>query len=87
LFQVIISRRAEKAIERLPKSYKKRILELLLVFRDNPVPAEYYDVKKLRGYRDTYRVRIGDLRIIYEVLWDAKKVHVLLIEQREKAYV
>jgi mRNA interferase RelE/StbE len=87
LFQVIISRRAKKAIERLHKSYKKRILELLLVFRDNPVPAEYYDVKKLKGYRDTYRVRIGDLRIIYEVLWDAKKVHVLLIEQREKAYL
>jgi mRNA-degrading endonuclease RelE of RelBE toxin-antitoxin system len=48
LFQVIISRRAKKAIERLHKLYKQRILELLLVFRDNPVPAEYYDVKKLR---------------------------------------
>jgi len=73
LFQVIISRRAKKAIEKLLESYKQRVIELLLVFRDNPVPAEYYDVKKLKGYRDTYRVRIGDIRIIYEVLWEAKK--------------
>jgi mRNA interferase RelE/StbE len=86
LFQVVISRRAKKSIERLLESYKQRIIELLLVFRDNPIPAEYYDVKKLKGYKDTYRVRIGDLRIIYEVLWDFKKVHVLLVEQREKAY-
>jgi mRNA interferase RelE/StbE len=86
LFQVIISRRAKKSIEKLPESYKQRIIELLLVFRDNPIPAEYYDVKKLKGYKDTYRVRIGDIRIIYEVLWDFKKVHVLLVEKREKAY-
>jgi mRNA-degrading endonuclease RelE of RelBE toxin-antitoxin system len=49
-------------------------------------PAEYYDIKKLKGYTDTYRARIGDVRVIYEILWDPKKVHVLLIERRERAY-
>lgn len=86
MFQVIISRRAERSIKRLPKSYRQRIIELFLVFRDNPIPAEHYDVKKLRGYKDTYRVRVGNIRIIYEVLWDLIKVHVLLVEQRGRAY-
>jgi len=85
LFQVIISQRARKSVKRLPKHYKQRIIELL-IFRENPVPAEYYDIKKLKGYTDTYRARIGDVRVIYEILWTLKRVHVLLIERRERAY-
>ena len=86
MFQVIISQRARKSVKRLPKHYKQRIIELLLIFRENPVPAEYYDIKKLKGYTDAYRARIGDVRVIYEILWNLKKVHVLLIKQRERAY-
>jgi len=86
LFQVITSQKARKSIKKLPEHYKRRIIELLLIFRENPVPAEYYDIKKLKGYIDTYRARIGDARVTYEILWDLKKVHVLLIERRERAY-
>lgn len=86
MFQVVFSQRARKSIKKLPEHYKRRIVELTLIFRENPIPAEYYDIKKLKGYMDTYRARIGDVRIIYEILWDLKRVHVLLIEQRERAY-
>jgi len=86
LFQVIISQKARKAIKKLPEYYKRRTIELLMIFRENPVPAEYYDIKKLKGYTDTYRARVGDVRIIYETLWNLKKVNVLLIRSRESAY-
>lgn len=86
MFQVIISPTARKSVKKLPEHYKRRIIELLLIFRENPVPAEYYDIKKLKGYTDTYRARIGDVRVIYEILWNIKEVHVLLIERRERAY-
>jgi mRNA-degrading endonuclease RelE of RelBE toxin-antitoxin system len=86
LFEVIASQKARKAIKKLPEHYKRRIIELLLILRENPVPAEYYDVKKLKGYTDAYRARIGDVRVIYEILWNLKRVHVLLIEPRESAY-
>ena len=86
MFQVIVSQKARKAIKKLPKHNKYRVIELLLIFRENPAPAEYYDIKKLKGHTDTYRARIGDMRVIYEILWDLKKVHVLLIEPRESAY-
>jgi len=86
LFEIIISQRARKSAKKLPQYYKRRVIELLLIFRENPVPAEYYDIKKLKGYRDPYRARIGDIRIIYEILWNQKKVHILTIEQRERAY-
>ena len=88
MFQVVVSRRARNSIKKLPEHYKRRVIELLLIFRENPVPAEYYHIKKLKGYTDTYRARIGDVRVIYEILWNLKKgVHVLLIQQRERAYL
>jgi mRNA-degrading endonuclease RelE of RelBE toxin-antitoxin system len=86
LFQVIISSSARKSVKKLPDHYKRRIVELLLILRENPVPAEHYDIKKLKGYADTYRARIGEVRAIYEILWNLKRVHVLLIERRERAY-
>ena len=86
MFRVITASRARKTAKKLPENYRRRIVELLLILRENPVPAEYYDVKKLKGCTDTYRARIGDLRVIYEVLWDVKRVHVLVIEHRERAY-
>jgi len=54
--------------------------------RENPVPTDYFDVKKLKGLTDTYRVRIGDIRIIYEVAWNERTIAILLIELRERAY-
>ena len=86
MFQVVISPRARKSLKKLPVHYRQRIVELLLIFRENPVPAEYYDIKKLKGLTNTYRTRIGDTRVIYEILWESKMVHVLLINRRERAY-
>ena len=86
MFRVITASRARKTAKKLPENYRRRIVELLLILRENPVPAEYYDVKKLKGCTDTYRARIGDLRVIYEILWDLKRVHVLVIKHRERAY-
>ena len=86
MFQVVISPRARKSLKKMPAHYRQRLVELLLIFRENPVPAEYYDIKKLKGLTNTYRTRIGDTRVIYEILWDSKMVHVLLIKRRERAY-
>jgi len=86
LFQVIISQKARKSIKKLPEHYRRRIIELLLILRENPVPAEHYDIKKIKGYTDTYRARIGDIRIIYEILWNQKRAHILIIAPRERAY-
>jgi mRNA interferase RelE/StbE len=86
LFEVIVSQRARKTSKRLPEHDKRQIIELLVVLQDNPVPAQSYDLKKLGGYRDTFRVRIGDVRVIYEVLWEHRVINVLWIKAREKAY-
>ena len=86
MFDITIAQRAQKGSKKLPEHIKRRIVELLLILRENPVPAEYYDVKKLKGLADTYRIRFGDFRIVYEISWDKSEVKVLYVRPRESAY-
>jgi mRNA interferase RelE/StbE len=86
MFQIVTSNKASRSAKKLPKQYKSRLVELLLTLRENPVPSEYYDIKKLRGEEDTFRARLGDIRVVYEIDWREKIVHILLVEHRGRAY-
>ena len=44
------------------------------------------DISKLRGYENIYRIRVGNLRIVYEVLWNERTILIHYIGPREKAY-
>lgn len=47
--------------------------------------TERYDIKKLKGYRDIYRVRVGSKRIIFRQLLD--DIEILDVSLRnEKTY-
>jgi len=56
-----------------------------LCFRTT-IPAAIFDLKKLAGAKDTFRVRIGDIRVVYEIEWVLKEARVLLVAQRESVY-
>ena len=42
------------------------------------------DVKKLKGIKNGYRLRIGDIRVLFEK--DGNKVHVVKIDNRGDVY-
>jgi len=68
LFNIIIAKQAQISSKKLPEHIKRRIFESLLILRENPVPAEYYDIKKLKGLTDSYRIRLGDFRGNYSYI-------------------
>jgi mRNA-degrading endonuclease RelE of RelBE toxin-antitoxin system len=70
----------------MPEHYIRRVLLAFEALTQNPAPAPEYDVKKLSGMHDTYRIRIGEVRIEYEVDWGSKRIGILAIEFRERAY-
>jgi len=39
-----------------------------------------------KGFDSTYRLRIGSLRLVYEVFWADKKITIHKIELRESVY-
>lgn len=86
LFTVTLANRARKFVKSLPDHYKRRVAELLLILQENPAPSESFDVVKLKGFLDTFRVHLGDIRVIYAIDWSRQEVRVLTVSQREKAY-
>ncbi|MEM2940025.1 MAG: type II toxin-antitoxin system RelE/ParE family toxin [Thermoproteota archaeon] len=86
MFKIEAKKRVLKALEDLSGKEKNRIKEALAILSNDPLPFKKLDVVKLKGYEDTYRIRIGDLRIVYEVNWDRKKIVIHFVGPRGKAY-
>ncbi|MBO3797329.1 MAG: type II toxin-antitoxin system RelE/ParE family toxin [Thermoproteota archaeon] len=85
-FKVVLTRQALKSLEKLPPGMKQRVSEALDTLVQTPVPFRSFDVNKLKGYRNTYRIRIGGWRIIYEYNSKAKVIIVHDILIRKRAY-
>jgi len=73
----------KKALRKLSQKERNRIKEVLK--KINQAETRSLDLKKLKGYSDIFRVRKGDLRIIYRQT--GKQIFILRIERRkEKTY-
>ena len=74
---------ARKELEGLPNSVLARAVRKMESLGDNPRPA---GCKKLKGYRDRWRVRVGDWRMVYTIEDGAKLVSVTRIAHRREVY-
>jgi len=45
---------------------KEKLRNLFEALKSNPLPFREYDLKKLKGTENFYRIRIGGIRIIKE---------------------
>jgi mRNA interferase RelE/StbE len=86
LFEVNAKKSVLKAIENLDSKRKKKLKDVLITLKDNPVPVRIYDVAKLKGFDSIYRIRIGSLRLVYEINWSDKKITIHKVEERENVY-
>ena len=85
MFEIFLTNRAERAIKSVDARMKRRIETALDDLAYTYFPKKY-DIRKLKGVKSIYRIRIGNYRIIYTV--DFKKSHILVssIIQRKRAY-
>ena len=58
-YKISIKKKAQKFIDKQDKKQKIRIYKAIY-------NLPYGDIKKLKGYNTTYRLRIGDIRVIFE---------------------
>ncbi|MBQ6887213.1 MAG: type II toxin-antitoxin system RelE/ParE family toxin [Lachnospiraceae bacterium] len=61
MYKIIIKKKAKKFIDKLPKNEKIRVVKAIEHLPNGE------DIKKLKGYSDLLRLRVGDYRIIYTV--------------------
>ncbi|UCH33387.1 MAG: type II toxin-antitoxin system RelE/ParE family toxin [Armatimonadota bacterium] len=82
--QVLVSPAAERDIRRLSPRAAQRIFAALRALRDTPRPQGSL---LLRNYHPpTWRIRVGDWRILYEINDDAGVVLITGVRHRSKAY-
>ena len=83
---------AMKFLKSLPIKRQKVLrskLETLLYALENSIPPHQMpglDIKKLQGYRNRFRIRVGDLRIIVEINVEERTVLVTAAGKRENIY-
>jgi len=83
-YEIYLTRKAKKDLDELNPKIRRRVLEALTMLRDYGFTPRL-DVKKLRGYRNHYRLRVGEYRILFE-LEKQRKAIVYAILPRKQAY-
>ena len=74
---------AAKQLRKLDSGIRRRIQTSLAALRVDPRPA---GVKKLAGTNDSWRIRIGGYRAIYEIEDDVLVVPVVTVGHRREVY-
>lgn len=78
-----VSGTAERQLRKIPRRDQARIVGAVRGLAVDPRPA---GCRKLSGYEDVFRIRVGTYRVIYSV--DAGRIIVIILEigHRRDAY-
>ena len=82
-YHLILKPSAQKQLENLADVMQRRIVQKIEQIETEPRMSGSV---KLAGGRNTYRVRVGDYRIVYEVDDPARTVIVTIIAHRREVY-
>jgi mRNA interferase RelE/StbE len=82
-YHITVKASVEKDIRKIPTDITARIFEHIESLLADPFPK---DSRKLTGAEHLYRIRVGDYRVIYEVILDDKEITILYIRHRSSAY-
>jgi mRNA interferase RelE/StbE len=82
-YRIDVERRATKALARLPREDQRRLTSAIDTLMENPRPVGCVAVRT--APKGTYRIRVGDYRVIYIVLDDEKAVIVARIVRRDES--
>ncbi len=82
-FEIEISSTAEKQIRKLPREEQIRVFKAIRALGSEPRPR---GSRKLRGYRDVFRIRVGVYRVLYSIEKARLLVIILKIGHRRNAY-
>lgn len=82
-YDVRISRTAERQLARLDRAMQRRVSAAMLALASEPRPR---GCRKLIGYDDVFRLRVGRYRLLYSVSDDTVVIVILKVGHRRDVY-
>jgi len=82
-FRIEWKKSTRKDLRKLPASTGQRIVEAVEDLAENPFP---HGVEKLSGSQHAYRIRLGDYRVVYEVVIELKLIEIQRVRHRKDVY-
>jgi mRNA interferase RelE/StbE len=82
-YLVIVASTVEKQLDELPEKLKLRVLTTIAQLAETLRPS---GVKKLKGEKDEYRLRLGDYRLRYKIKDQELLILVIQFKHRREVY-
>lgn len=82
-YRIEIKSSAAKELLKLPRKMIPRVVTVINELAENPRPQ---GVKKLAGFERTYRIRVGDYRILYDIFEKKLIIEIIRIRHRKDVY-
>ena len=83
-YQLQLSKSSKKFLDKSDKVTRNRIINVIHALSENPY--SYPGIIRLAGYEDTYRVRIGKFRIIFQIVNEILLIFIQDIDSRGDVY-
>lgn len=83
MYKVRLKKPAEKYLNKLSGKMYRSVRSKIEDLKADPVPG---DAIPLKGYSNTYRIRLGNIRIIYEIYQNELIVLIIDIGPRGQIY-
>ena len=86
-YEVIIARSAQEAFAKLDARWRSTLKDAMRQFLEHqPKAVSKSRIKRLRGLRQPqYRLRVGEMRVFYDVNDDLRRVEVLGFAEKPSA--
>lgn len=82
-YKIFIAKPVQKQIAKLPSKMQARIDEKIYQLAVQPRPE---GVRKLKGYDNEYRIRVGNYRVRYEISDAESLIRILQCRHRKDIY-
>ena len=86
MYKVIIHKKAKKFLKWCRPDEQNLTSAKIVLLKENPLNHKNLDIKKLKGFENVFRLRIGKIRIVYQILKDELLVLVVAAKTRSNIY-
>lgn len=83
LYKISLKKSVDKDLRKIDKKEIPKVLQVIESLEQDPFPI---GSRKLVGSNYTYRVRVGDYRVVYFVASQAKEIVIQRVAHRKEVY-